>query len=175
MQSRVHELWARFFASTLEDRLRYTPSDCFETFPFSDGVSLNSELERLGKAYQTFRAQLMIDRNEGLTKIYNRFHARSETAADIARLRVLHNELDVATLHAYGWANLAERAAPAFIEQDADVGKTPKTRLDWPAEFKDEVLAHLLSLNAERSAAERAAGVTSVVAEEDHDIEEVDA
>ena len=33
LQSRPHELWARFFGSTLEDRLRYTPSDCFETFP----------------------------------------------------------------------------------------------------------------------------------------------
>jgi len=30
----LHEVWARFFASSLEDRLRYTPSDCFETFPF---------------------------------------------------------------------------------------------------------------------------------------------
>ena len=33
LQSRPHELWARFFGSTLEDRLRYTPSDVFETFP----------------------------------------------------------------------------------------------------------------------------------------------
>ena len=62
---------------------------------------------------------------------------------------------------AYGWDDLADRAAPEFIEQDADEGKTPKTRLDWPAEFKDEVLARLLALNAERAAAERAAGVTA--------------
>ena len=34
LQSRVHEVWARFFGATLEDDLRYTPSDCFETFPF---------------------------------------------------------------------------------------------------------------------------------------------
>ena len=31
LQSRTHEVWARFFSSTLEDRLQYTPSDCFET------------------------------------------------------------------------------------------------------------------------------------------------
>ena len=91
---------------------------------------------------------LMIDRNEGLTKTYNRFHARGENAADIARLRELHDEMDVAVLRAYGWDDLADRAAPEFIEQDADEGKTPKTRLDWPAEFKDEVLARLLALNA---------------------------
>jgi hypothetical protein len=34
LQSSCHEIWTRFFASSLEDRLRYTPSDCFETFPF---------------------------------------------------------------------------------------------------------------------------------------------
>ena len=34
LQSRVHEVWARFMASSMKDDLRYTPSDCFETFPF---------------------------------------------------------------------------------------------------------------------------------------------
>ena len=34
LQSRVHEVWARFFASSMKDDLRYTPSDCFRTFPF---------------------------------------------------------------------------------------------------------------------------------------------
>ena len=33
-QSRPHEIWARFFGSSMKDDLRYTPSDCFETFPF---------------------------------------------------------------------------------------------------------------------------------------------
>ena len=34
LQSSAHDLWARFLCSSLEERLRYTPSDCFETFPF---------------------------------------------------------------------------------------------------------------------------------------------
>src|ERR1700679_1187804 len=34
LQSRAHELWARFFGSSFGDGLRYTSSDCFETFPF---------------------------------------------------------------------------------------------------------------------------------------------
>jgi hypothetical protein len=34
LQSRPHEIWARFFSTTLKDDLQYTPSDCFETFPF---------------------------------------------------------------------------------------------------------------------------------------------
>ena len=34
LQSRPHELWAAFFSSSLKTDLRYSPSDCFENFPF---------------------------------------------------------------------------------------------------------------------------------------------
>lgn len=34
LQSRVKEIWARFFSGTAMDLSRYNPSDCFETFPF---------------------------------------------------------------------------------------------------------------------------------------------
>ena len=121
----------------------------------------------------------------GLTKTYNHFHARGDNTPGIARLRELHAELDIAVLRAYArsdsdpgraaiWNHLADRVAPEFIEQDADEGKTPKTRLDWPAEFKDEVLARLLALNAERAAAERAAGLAPEV-DPDSEDEELDA
>jgi hypothetical protein len=176
LQSRIHEIWARFFSSSMKDDLRYTPSDGFRTFPFPASFETSGALELIGEAYHTFRAELMVDRNEGLTKTYNRFHARGENADDIARLRALHAELDAAVLRAYGWGDLADRAAPEFIEQEADEGKKPKTRLDWPAEFKDEVLARLLALNAERASAERATGVLTIPEGEDNEIdEEVDA
>ena len=78
--------------------------------------------------------------------------------------------MDAAVLRAYGWDDLASRAQPEFIEQDADEGRQAKTRLDWPSDFKDEVLARLLALNAERAEAERAAGLTaSDEDEEDQD------
>jgi N-6 DNA Methylase len=159
LQSRVHETWARIFSSSMKDDLRYTPSDCYRTFPFPWTIKFDPTLEAGGEAYHAFRAQLMINRNEGLTKTYNRFHACAENAPDIARLRALHADMDAAVLRAYGWDDLAARATPEFIEQDADEGRTPKTRLDWPAEFKDEVLARLLALNAECAADERAAGL----------------
>lgn len=109
----------------------------------------------------------MIARDEGLTKTYNRFHARAETAPDIARLREFHAAMDAAVLAAYGWRDLAASARPEFIEQEADEGKAPKTRLDWPAPFKDEVLARLLALNAERAAGERAAGLIPAATDDD--------
>jgi hypothetical protein len=175
MQSRINELWTRSFTSTLEDRLSYAPSDCFINFPFPQDIGPGTLLEARGETYHSFRAQLTIDRNEGLTKTYNRFHSRGDNTQETARLRELHAEMDAAVLRAYGWNDLADRAVPEFIEQDADEGKAPKTRLDWSPEFKDEVLARLLALNAERAAAERFAGLTPVVADEDDEIEEVDA
>ncbi|MHA3977366.1 Eco57I restriction-modification methylase domain-containing protein [Halovulum sp. GXIMD14794] len=161
MQSRVHENWARDFSSTMGEGLAYAPSDCFRNFPFPDGFEDNPMLEEAGQAYHDYRAEMMIARDEGLTKTYNRFHDRGQNASDIARLRELHAEMDAAVLRAYGWDDLADRAHPEFIEQDADEGKQAKTRLDWPSEFKDEVLARLLALNAERAEAERAAGLTA--------------
>jgi hypothetical protein len=172
LQSRVHETWARFFASSLEDRLRYTASDCFETFPLPEDEQHVAALELVAKSYYDHRAQAMASRAEGLTKIYNRFHARGENAPDIARLRTLHAEMDATVLRAYGWSDLADRAASQFIEQDDDETKTSKARLDWVAEFKDEVLARLLALNAERAAAERAAGLTVAPEEDEAKFEE---
>ena len=45
LQCRVHEAWARFFGSSLEERFRYTPSNCFETFPFPIGSVNSTTLE----------------------------------------------------------------------------------------------------------------------------------
>ena len=36
LQSRVHQIWSAFLGPTMKDDLRYTPSDCFETFPFPE-------------------------------------------------------------------------------------------------------------------------------------------
>jgi hypothetical protein len=117
LQCRPHEVWARFFASSLKDDLRYTPSDCFETFPFPVDLPTLTALEILGQAYHDTRAVLMSERNEGMTKTYNRFHASEERSEDIARLRELHTEMDRAVLRAYGWDDLAERAEPIFLDE----------------------------------------------------------
>jgi len=159
IQSRPHELWARFFASSMKDDLRYTPSDCFETFPFPKGFEISAILEAAGQAYYDYRAALMVARNEGMTRTYNRFHDRNETAAEIVRLRELHAEMDCAVLEAYGWHDLAERAAPVFLDATNEADHTYQGRLFWPSDFRDEVLARLLALNAERHAEEVRLGI----------------
>jgi hypothetical protein len=39
LHSRFHELWSLRMGTSLEDRPRYTPTTCFETFPFPVGLS----------------------------------------------------------------------------------------------------------------------------------------
>ena len=106
LQSRPHEIWARFFGSSMKDDLRYTPSDCFETFPFPEGWETHPALEAAGKAYYEFRAALMVRNDEGLTKTYNRFHDPDERDPEIVKLRELHAAMDRAVLDAYGWSDI---------------------------------------------------------------------
>ncbi|MDC0674427.1 Eco57I restriction-modification methylase domain-containing protein [Nannocystis radixulma] len=176
LQSRPHELWARFFASSLEERLRYTPTDCFETFPFPPNWQQNSALEQAGKLYYDFRADLMVRNNEGLTATYNRFHDPDERSPGILKLRELHADMDRAVLTAYGWTDLAERATCEFRldyedEDDTDADEAPRARAKkkpwryrWPQEFHDEVLARLLDLNQQRAEEERLAGAAAEAA-----------
>jgi hypothetical protein len=41
LHSRMHELWSLRMGTSLEDRPRYTPTTCFETFPFPEGLTPN--------------------------------------------------------------------------------------------------------------------------------------
>ncbi len=165
LQSRIHEVWARFFGSSMKDDLRYTPSDCFETFPFPDGFESHPELEAVGREYYEFRAALMVRHNEGLTKTYNRFHDPNETNADILRLRELHAAMDGAVLSAYGGPLAALTIPPCeflldYEDEDAEPTKRQRKkpwRYRWPDAFRDEVLALLLDLNKQRAAAELSA------------------
>ena len=109
--SSVYESWAFEYGSSLGHTLRYTPSDCFETFPFStpDLSDLSIQfptLNTIGETYYTHRQAVMRDRQEGLTKTYNRFHDANERASDIQKLRSLHIEMDQAVAIAYGWQDL---------------------------------------------------------------------
>ena len=158
LQSRPHELWARFFGSSMKDDLRYTPSDCFETFPFPERWETHPALEAAGKAYYDFRAALMVRNDEGMTRIYNRFHDPDETDPDIAELRALHTAMDRAILDAYGWNDIptdCEFLLDYAIDEEEWGRRKKPYRYRWPDAIRDEVLARLLALNAERAEAER--------------------
>jgi hypothetical protein len=169
LQSRVHEIWARFFSSSLKDDLQYTPTACFETFPFPQDVFADPVLDQIGVTYTHDRSELLSQNVIGLTDLYNRFHDPHEKSSEIAQLRELHAAMDRAVLEAYGWNDLAQTARCEFLldyeEEDDDepAGKKKSKkkkpwRLRWPDDFRDEVLARLLELNEQRHQEELLAG-----------------
>ncbi len=97
-----HDAWARKYSGSLETRLRYSPSDGFESFPFPEDME---ELESIGERYESVRTNAMSIRREGLTVTYNRLHS-SETSMHIDVLRDTVVEMDYAVSNAYGWGDL---------------------------------------------------------------------
>jgi hypothetical protein len=143
LQSNQHEPWARDYSSQLETRLNYSPSDCFETFPFPPSTI---GLDDIGERYNTHRQSIMLARQEGLTTTYNRFHDPRERADDITTLRRLHVEMDQAVAAAYGWTDLD--LGHGFHQTKQGVRFT----ISEPA--RRELLGRLLTLNHERYAEE---------------------
>ena len=164
LQSNVHEIWGRFFSSTMKDDINYSPSDCFETFPFPESWETHSAIEVAGRTYFEFRAALMVRNDEGLTKTYNRFHDPYEDGPEIDKLRELHAAMDRAALDAYGWTDISTDCdfLLDYEIDEATWGRKKKPyRYRWPDPVRNEVLARLLALNAERAAEEARAGKAS--------------
>jgi hypothetical protein len=150
LQSSIHEQWARAYSSHLETRLKYSPGNAYETFPFP---LAHFDLGMLGQEYHELRRQVMVSRNEGLTMIYNGLHSPHEVSHDIASLRALKVEMDQTVAAAYGWTDL--ELGHGFHETKQGV------RYTISEAARREALDRLLALNHERHAAEiEAAGAT---------------
>jgi type I restriction-modification system DNA methylase subunit len=185
VQSTLHEVWARKYSGALETRLRYSPSECFETFPFPEGLwqTANPALADLGAAYHEHRRALMRQLWLGLTDIYNLFHTRDLTSAQVAKkvgrvsppgrnptsaataeaevgyqgileLRRLHRQLDAAIRDAYGWTDLD--LGHDFHEVET-LPENDRVRYTLSPAARKEVLKRLLAENHRRAALEAAA------------------
>ena len=171
VQSTLHEVWARKYSGSLETRLRYSPSDCFDTFAFPVGLwqTADAGLAELGERYNAHRKALMQTLWLGLTKIYNLFHARdlspttvtqvskkdADTAADgfeaLLELRRLHVQLDLAVRDAYGWQDLD--LEHGFYEIET-LTENDRVRYTISPAARREVLTRLLTENHARVEAE---------------------
>jgi len=136
LHSRAHEVWSLRMGTSLEDRPRYTPTTCFETFPLpwppgTEPVD-DPHVIAIGEAAAKLDG---LRRNwldpEGATEIElkkrtltNLYNARPQW------LRNAHAALDRAVWSAYGW----DDPEPAAVEGDT-------------------ILARLLALNIERAEA----------------------
>lgn len=149
LSSSLHQYWAINYGSTLETRVRYTPSDVFETFPRPESTP---ELDAIGRTLDTERREIMLRRQLGLTKLYNLVNDPELAPGqdpDVDRMRAIHVELDAAVTAAYGWDDLD--LTHGFHEY------RKMTRWTIPPATRVEVLDRLLEENHHRAAAEKAA------------------
>jgi hypothetical protein len=108
LSSTTHGEWARTQSSTLEDRIRYTPTSAFETFPWPDPApNQRQQIGSLSRAIIERRQAVCVERGIGLTALYNEVDDGA-----YADLREVHGQLDRAVAAAYGW--------PASVASDPD-------------------------------------------------------
>ena len=146
-----HTDWIIEYCSKLETRLRYIPTDGFETFPFPDlKPTTQQQLEAIGENYYNHRQKIMTETQLGITKTYNRFHDSNETDPEIEKLRQLHKEMDNAVAAAYGWNNLLTGDG---LNHDFHQTKQG-LRFTISEQNRREILDRLLQLNHQRYAEE---------------------
>ena len=101
LTSNVHRTWMHSQKSTLKADIAYTPSTCFETFPFPQ-TPIAKQIEAIRKTaidLHEYRSAQMEKKQWGITKLYNEYF--NEPASQLAKL---HNMLDDLVLKAYGFS-----------------------------------------------------------------------
>ena len=133
LHSRIHEVWARAMGTQLreaESGIRYTPTTCFETFPFPEpGDAQREAIAAAAKRLNELRENWLnpVDANGG----------PALPAKDLVRrtLTTLYNQRPA-------WLNNAHMALDAAVA----------AAYNWPANLADaEILERLLALNLERA------------------------
>jgi type II restriction/modification system DNA methylase subunit YeeA len=169
LHSRVHELWALRMGTRLETRPRYTPTTCFETFPFPEPTDAQREaIAAAAKELETLRSNWLnppewtrtevlefpgsadgpwkryvtdVDPKRGIGTVhYPRLVAREPGYAEKLKKRTLTNLYNESP----AWLKAAHAKLDAAVF----------AAYGWPADISDDdLLARLLVLNLSRAAA----------------------
>jgi methylase of polypeptide subunit release factors len=164
LQSNTHEIWLRRQASTMRTDVRYTPSDCFQTFPFpqipSEVVILQAN--KAGLAFYECRQQIMQFRQTGLTKLYNTFNNPEIQDHDIVEMRRLHIAMDESVLTCYGWQDIG-------LRHDFYPNDRKKIRFAPAPEAQRDIFIRLMELNQKIAADEAIQGLTPALNSEEEE------
>ena len=115
LHSRLHEVWGLQTGTQLETRPRYTPTTCFETFPFPQPTAEQQEaiaeaarnLNKLREGWLNPEGALESElKKRTLTNLYN---------THPTWLQLAHEQLDKAVFHAYNWPDTLSE--PEILER----------------------------------------------------------
>jgi type II restriction/modification system DNA methylase subunit YeeA len=157
LHSKFHELWSLRLGTSLEDRPRYTPTTCFETFPFPEGLTPNipaadyandpraiaiaKAAARLNELRENWlNPPDLVQRVPEVVPGYpDRILPVDEKAAAILKKRTLTNLYNERP----AWLDMAHKDLDAAVA----------AAYGWPADLSDdEILERLFKLNQERAA-----------------------
>lgn len=175
VHSRFHEVWSLKLGSRLEDRPRYTPNTCFETFPFPTATpaqeiaigtaakelnelrerwlnppewTVETHLEFLGRVDGPWSRYVTHPDKHGVGKVrYPRIEPKDSECAEKLKKRTLTNLYNERP----GWLDLAHRKLDAAVA----------AAYGWSENLTEEdILSRLLSLNEQRAKTEAASAET---------------
>jgi type II restriction/modification system DNA methylase subunit YeeA len=161
LHSRVHELWSLRMGTSLEDRPRYTPSTCFETFPFPAGLTPNIP----AKDYAADpRAQKIAAAAQRLNELREAWLNPPDLVKREPEVvpgypdRVLPKDAKAAKILAKRTLTNLYNERPAWLDHaHRDLDAAVAAAYGWPADLSDEeILKRLFDLNQERAKAQGA-------------------
>ena len=182
LHSRLHELWSLRLGTSLEDRPRYTPTTCFETFPFPPGLTpadtahQRTEVIDGGALIPADLAPQVRAQAEAIARAAKRLvdlrdawlnpSEWSERVPEVVPLGMQHSPYPDRIVAKPGFEKeLAKRTLtnlynqrPAWLAQaHAALDQAVAAAYGWadygPALADDEILRRLLALNLQRSTA----------------------
>ncbi|MEV0627896.1 Eco57I restriction-modification methylase domain-containing protein [Nonomuraea wenchangensis] len=151
LSSAPHYWWTVRRSSTMKADINYSPSDVFETLPLPE---LTKELRELGNKLDTYRRELMLARQAGLTATYNMVNDSACQDEDIVELRRIHRDIDAAVCRAYGWDDMLDR-----LDHGHHTVGGRQTRYTVSPYAQREFVDRLLELNHEHYAEEVTKGL----------------
>ena len=111
LHSRIHGVWAEATGTQLESRPRYTPTTCFQTFPFPEPTeeqraAIGEAVAELNRLRDNWRNPVDMLGNSRLTEAQRRQRTLTNLYNQRPQwLENAHSRLDAAVAAAYGWSS----------------------------------------------------------------------
>jgi type II restriction/modification system DNA methylase subunit YeeA len=157
LHSKFHELWSLRLGTSLEDRPRYTPTTCFETFPFPEGLTPNIPAADYANDP---RAQAIAKAAARLNELRENWLNPPDLVKRVPEVvpgypdRILPvDDKAAAVLKTLTLTNLYNKR-PAWLDMaHKELDAAVAAAYGWPADLTDEeILERLFKLNQERAA-----------------------